>query len=39
MTRIIPFAELPSADLTVDVIYEGCPDTHLKGEPIPWMRQ
>jgi hypothetical protein len=34
MPRIIPFSELPSADLIVDAVYEGSADNQLAGEPI-----
>ena len=32
--QIVPYTELPKADLIVDAVYEGEPGGHLAGEPL-----
>ena len=34
MTRIIPFEELPTADLIVDAVYESSADGQIGGESV-----
>jgi hypothetical protein len=34
MPRVVPFADLPTADLIVDAVYEGAPGGQLSGEAL-----